>query len=106
MFLNWQLYQTYMDKEGFGAYMSELNFAIHCGRTACGISSEHLLSEDAMVRSIYRFHVVFQTRKFLNTLSSELPYVDEFNQFKSKYNLENYRKLCNGFDVDPSIDWW
>ena len=66
-FLNGQPYQTYTDKKGFGAYMSQLNFATHCASTACGISSEHLLAEDAMIRSIYRFHVVFQTRKILNT---------------------------------------
>ena len=64
MFLNWQPYQTYMDKEGFGAYMSQLNFATHCASTACGISSEHLLAEDAMIRSMYCFHVVFRPGKF------------------------------------------
>ena len=53
-----------------------------------------------MIRSIYRFHVVFQTRKILNTLGVKLPYVDEFDPLKSKYNLESYRKLCNEFDVD------
>ena len=68
-------------------------------------SSEHLLAEDDMIRSIYRFHVVFQTRKILNTLGVKLPYVDEFDPLKSKYNLESYRKLCNEFDVDPSTDW-
>ena len=45
-----------------------LNFATHCASTACGISSEHLLVEDAMIRSIYCFHVVFQTQEILNTL--------------------------------------
>ena len=34
-----------------------------------------------------------------------LPYVDEFNLFKSEYNLEKYRKLCDDFDVDASTDW-
>ena len=71
----------------------------------CGISSEHLLAEDDMIRSIYRFHVVFQTQKILNTLGVRLPYVDEFDPFKSRYNLESYRKLCNEFDVHPTTDW-
>ena len=105
VFFNGEPYQTYMDKEGFKAYMSQLNFATHCPNTACGISSEHLIAEDAMVRSICRFHVVFQIRKILNTVGLRLPYVDEFNPFKSKYNLESYRKLCDGFDVDPLTDW-
>ena len=56
--------------------MSQLNFATHCASTACGISSEHLLAKDDMIRSIYCFHVVFQTRKILNTLGVRLPYVD------------------------------
>ena len=84
VFLNGQPYQTYMDKEGFGAYIFQLNFATHCASTACGISSEHLLAEDDMIRSIYWFHVVFQTRKILNTLGVQLPYVDEFDPFKSR----------------------
>ena len=96
-FLNGQSYQTCMDKEGFEAYMSYLNFAMHCASTACGIPSEHLLAEDAMVKSIYCFHAVFQTRKILNILGLGLPYIDEFN-------LESYRKLCNGFDVDRSTN--
>ena len=85
--------------------MSQLNFATHCASTACGISSEHLLAEDDMIRSIYWFHVVFQTQKILNTLGVRLPYIDEFDPFKSRYNLESYRKLCNDFDVHPSTDW-
>ena len=94
-----------MDKKGFGDYMSQLNFATHCASTACGISSEHLLAEDVMIRSIYCFHVVFQTRKILNTLGVRLPYINEFDLFKSRYNLESYRKLCDDFDVHPSTDW-
>ena len=58
-----------------------------------------------MIRSIYWFHIVFQTQKILNTLGVQLPYVDEFNPFKSRYNLESYRKLCNEFDVHPTTDW-
>ena len=54
-------------RKASGAYMSQLNFATHCASTACGISLEHLLAEDAMIRSIYCFHVVFQTQKILNT---------------------------------------
>ena len=100
VFLNGQPYQSYTDKEGFKAYISQVNFAMHCLSTTCGISSEHLLAEDKMIRSIYRFHVIFQTLKILNILCLRLLYVDEFNPLKSKYNLENYRKLCNVIDID------
>ena len=103
-FINGQPYQTYTDKKGFGFYISQLNFAIHCAKAACGISSEYVLAKDDMIRSIYHFHVVFQTWKILNTLEVWLTYVDEFDPFKSWYNLKSYRKLCNGFDVHLLTD--
>ena len=55
-----------------------------------------------MIRSIYCFHVVFETWKILNNLGVSLPYVDEFNPFKSEYDLEKYRKLCDDFEVEAS----
>ena len=48
---------------------------------------------------------MFQTRKILNTLGVWLPYVDEFNPFKSKYDFEKYRKLYVDFDVNLSTGW-
>ena len=84
VFLNGQPYQTYTDNKGFGTYMSQLNFVTHCKSTACGISSEYILAEDDMIRSIYCFYVVFQTRKILHTLIKRLPYIDEFDPFKGE----------------------
>ena len=49
VFLYGQPYQAYMDKKGFDAYMSQLNFVTHYS----SILSEHLLAENAMLRSIY-----------------------------------------------------
>ena len=99
------LNQTYTNEKAFEAYMSQINFAMHCSTTACGISSDHLIAENDMLRSIYCFHVIFQIRKILNSLGVRLPYVDDFNPFKSQYSLESYRKLCYGFNVHPSTDW-
>ena len=64
VFLNAQLYQTYTDKKGFGAYMSQLNFGTHCLSTACGISSEHLLAEDTMNEASIVFMLSSRLRKF------------------------------------------
>ena len=105
VFLNGQPYQTYTDENGFEAYMSQINCAMHCSTTACGISTEHLIAENDMLRSIYCFHVIFQIRKILNSLGVRLPYVDDFSPFNSQYSLESYRKLCYDFNVNPSTDW-
>ena len=105
VFLNGQPYQTYTDKEGFGTYTSQLNFATHCATTACAISLKYLIAADTMIRNICYFHVVFQIWEILNTLGLRLPYVDEFNPFQSKYDIEKYRKLCDDFDMNPLTDW-
>ena len=105
VFLNGQPYQTYIDEKGFEAYISQINFAMHCSTTACGISSEHLLAENNMLRSIYQFHAIFQIRKILNSLGVQLPYVDDFNPFKNQYSMESYRKLCYDFNIHPPSDW-
>ena len=85
--------------------MSHLNIVTHCASTASGISLEHLFADNAMIRSIYCFHIVSKTQKILNTLGVRLPYIEEFDPFKSHYNLESYWKLCNDFDIHPSTDW-
>ena len=35
VFVNGQPFQTYTDKEGFKAYISQVNFTTHCPSTAC-----------------------------------------------------------------------
>ena len=86
--------------------MSQLNFEMHCAMIACRLFSEHLFANDRILRSIYCFYVVFQTHKIQNTLGIKFPYADAFDPFKCRYNPENYRKLCEVFNVEPSTNCW
>ena len=38
-------------------WQSQLNFAVFCASSACGVSVEHINANRPLIRSIYRFHV-------------------------------------------------
>ena len=42
--------------------------------SACGVSVEHLNAKEPMIRSIYRFHVYYNTKRILKILEIPLPY--------------------------------
>ena len=50
----------------FHFWQTQLDFAVYCATSACGISADqHLNSNIPMIRSIYRFHTYYQIRKIL-----------------------------------------
>ena len=44
-------------------WQSQLNFAVFCTSSACGVSAEHLNAKKPMIRSIYRFYVYYHIRR-------------------------------------------
>ena len=47
----------------------QLNFAVFCASSACGVSSAHLnYKKHAMIRSVYRFHIYYHMRRVLKRL--------------------------------------
>ena len=45
------------DHYKFTLWQTQLNFAVFCALSACGVSVEHLNANRPMIRSVYRFHV-------------------------------------------------
>ena len=44
-------------------WQTQLNFAVWCASSACGVSSAHLIySKHPMIRVVYRFHVYYHVR--------------------------------------------
>ena len=44
-------------------WQSQLNFAVWCALSACGVSSVHLnYAEHLMIRAVYHFHVYYHMR--------------------------------------------
>ena len=54
---------------------TQLNFAVWCASSACGVSSAHLnYKRYPMIKAVYRFHVYYHVRQVLKRLHTPLPH--------------------------------
>ena len=94
------------DHYKFTIWQSQLNLAVFCASSACGVSVEHLNAKEPMIRSIYRFHVYYHIRRILKILEIPLPYENSFNQYKNPYNHEKYIHICSEYGVSNDLTKW
>ena len=94
------------DHYKFTIWQSQLNFAVFCASSACGVSVEHLNAKEPMIRSIYRFHVYYHIRRILKILEIPLTYENSFNQFNNPYNHEKYIHVCSEYGVSNDLMKW
>ena len=53
---------------------TQLNFAVWCATSACGVSAQHLNNKShAMVKSVYGFHAYYHIKKVRQRLQILLP---------------------------------
>ena len=94
------------DHYKFTIWQSQLNFAVFCASSACGVSVEHLNAKEPMIRSIYRFHVYYHIRRILKILEIPLPYENSFNQYNNPYNHEKFIEICSEYGVSNDLTKW
>ena len=94
------------DHYKFTIWQTQLNFAVFCASSACGISVEHLNAKEPMIRSIYRFHVYYHIRRILKILEIPLPYENSFNQYNNSYNHEKFIGICSEYGVSNDLTKW
>ena len=94
------------DHYKFTIWQSQLNFGVFCASSACGVSVEHLNAKEAMIRSIYRFHVYYHIRRILKILEIPLPYENSFNQYNKPYNHEKFIGICSEYGVSNNLTKW
>ena len=94
------------DNYKFTLWQSQLNFAVFCASSACGVSVEHLNANRPMLRSIYRFHVYYHIRRILKILEIRLPYENSFNQYNNPYNHEMFIDICSEYGVSNDLTKW
>ena len=94
------------DHYKFNIWQSQLNFAVFCASSACGVSVEHLYAKEPMIRSIYRFHVYYHIRRILKILEIPLPYENSFNQYNNPYNHEKFIGICSEYGVSNDLAKW
>ena len=94
------------DHYKFTIWQSQLNFAVFCASSSCGVSFEHLNAKQPMIRSIYRFHVYYHIRRILKILEIPLPYENSFNQYNNPYNHEKFIGICSEYGVSNDLTKW
>ena len=94
------------DHYKFTIWQSQLNFAVFCASSACGVSVEHLNAKEPMIRSIYHFHVYYHIMRILKILEIPLPYENYFNQYNNSYNHEKFIGICSEYGVSNDLTKW
>ena len=88
-------------------WQNQLNFAVWCATTGCGVSYEDHLSGDipGFAKSMFMFHVYYQIRRIIFELKAPLPTDQSWNAFDNSMDLNAYEKICAEFNVDKNTDW-
>ena len=85
---------TNWNKAPLRLWQTQLNFAVWCTSSPCGVSSEHLnYAKHPMVRTVYRFHVYYHLRRVLKRLQVLLPHKASFNTADNPYTKEDFLKF-------------
>ena len=102
----------------------QLNFAVWCTTTGCGVSLRLLLEEKMgeidvtdselklppQIRAILWFHVYFTIRRILFQMggiqsSIALPGDSPFNEKDNRYDIPSYKRICKEFNVPGGADF-
>ena len=84
---------TNWNKAPMRLWQTQLNFAVWCASSACGISSAHLnYKAHPMIRSVYRFHI-YHVRRTLKKLQVPLPHKTSFNAADNPYTESDFLKF-------------
>ena len=98
-----------------GFWQQQLNFALWCATTGCGVSREMLFLNSSLnlseqIRTFYQFHVYYTTRKILYEMGgiqskNALPDDEGFDEINNPYDVAPYKRICAEFGIDPSTDF-
>ena len=87
----------------FGANMSywpqQLNFAVWCATTGCGISREALDKVPEQIKSFLMFHIYIKVRRILSEMGgiqseSALPGDPTFSRIHNNYDTPSFKRIC------------
>ena len=91
---------TNWNKAPLKLWQTQLNFAVFCASSACGVSSAHLnYTKHPMIRSVYRFHVYYHVRRILKRLQTPLPHETGFIAADNPYTESEFFKICEDYRV-------
>ena len=81
-------------------WQTQLNYAVFCASSACGVSLAHLnYTKHPMIRSVYRFHIYYHVRRVLKRLQVPLPHETGFNVADNPYTESEFLKIGEDYRV-------
>ena len=99
---------TNWNKAHMHLWQTQLNFAVWCASSACGVSLAHLnYTKHPMIRSVYHFHVYYHMRRILKILQTPLPHETGFNAADNPYTESEFFKTCEDYRVpNDHMKYW
>ena len=85
-------------------WQTQLNFAVWCTSSACGVSSAHLnYTKHSMIRAVYHFHVYYHVRQVLKDYRFFCPTNLALTPLIILIQAQNFLKVCEDYRVpnDP-----
>ena len=98
-YIAWENYE-------FTLWQTQLNFAVFCTSSACGVSVEHIHAKILMIRSIYHFYAYYHIRIILKILQIPLPCDNTFQKYNNPYSGEMFMKICREYGVSNDLMKW
>ena len=114
----------WLNKPNMRYWPQQLNFAVWCATTGCGVSlrllleermegidvTDHELKLPPQIRAILWFHVYFTIRRILFQMggiqsSIALPGDPPFNEKNNRYDIPSYKRICKEFNVSTDSDF-
>ena len=104
----WDKLWTNWNKAPMRLWQTQLNFAVFCASSACGVNSAHLnYTKHPMIRSVYCFHVYYHVRRILKRLQTPLPHETGFNAADNPYTESEFFKICDNYRVPNNpMKYW
>ena len=90
---------AWLNAPDYKYWPQQLNFAVWCATSGCGISLVELEKWPKIVQGFLKFHVYFTIRRVLYELGVPLPDESAFSQTNNVYNKSAFSALCNEFGV-------
>ena len=89
----------------YNYWPQQLNFAVWCATSGCGISMHEAESYPPVVYGFIKFHVYFTIRRILYEMGCPLPDDTVFDQINNTYNKVIFQRLCHEFGLSTIPDF-
>ena len=86
-------------------WQNQLNFALWCATTGCGLPKEYLNHENPMIKSVFRFHSYYQIWRILSEMSCPLPTEESWNPLDNGIDTSAFERISNQFNLDLKSNW-